>query len=73
MTRDEDDYTDDELRDCRRRLELARGAIVALQNRVTRLEAGQRALRAAGRAPTGVQQRQYVLRNGRGLTPEEKT
>ena len=57
-----DDYEDDdELFAVKRRLELARSAIIGLQSRVARLEAGQRQLRsAAGRAPTGVQQRRVV-------------
>ena len=59
MIRDDDDA--DELYAVRRRLELARSAIVALQSRVVRLEQGQRALRtAASRAPTGATQTRRV-------------
>jgi hypothetical protein len=35
----------------KRRLELARSAIVGLQSRIARLEAGQRQLRAMARGP----------------------
>lgn len=56
-----DNEDDDDLYTVRRRLELARSAIVALQSRVVRLEQGQRALRAAAsRAPTGTTQTRRV-------------
>jgi hypothetical protein len=56
-----DDDDDDELYVVKHRLELARSAIVSMQSRIARLESGQRQLRsAAGRAPTGIQQRRRV-------------